>query len=434
MLEQLDTAIGFVVVMLILSLIITAIVQAVSALLDLRGKNLVRALSDLLTQIDSSLSNAPTETSKDRWTIWFKTIKNRFQHPFTKTTLATTIAEAVTRHPIVAQTFTRAKAIRKDELLDILRDISSRSTGGSMNDDTKAKLKQVLDEQVPGGPETISAAEAIANTLASRFPTIKDDLNKAVIETLGKVSRFELGIDKWFDTVMDRSSDIFTRWMRSMTVTVSFLLIILLQIDAGLILHQISSNAEIKAGLTKISDTALSEADGTLGADGRATAALKDVAAKHQQEPLQDDFRNAPPMTSCVDGRRWIEDYAKQKNSDLSQIESEFVEACQQRTVAVLNGSAAQIGKLRQELLAEHLQIVPDRIGNEPVFGNPSDSLRSRIGSWFRAYTYKRHLLGTLCMIVLLSLGAPFWYNALSQLSNLRPIIANKIDQESAAS
>jgi hypothetical protein len=41
MLEQVDIAIGFSVVMLLLSLLITVVVQAIAAVLDLRGRNLV---------------------------------------------------------------------------------------------------------------------------------------------------------------------------------------------------------------------------------------------------------------------------------------------------------------------------------------------------------------------------------------------------------
>jgi hypothetical protein len=37
-------------------------------------------------------------------------------------------------------------------------------------------------------------------------------------------------------------------------------------------------------------------------------------------------------------------------------------------------------------------------------------------------------------MVVLLSLGAPFWYNALKQLSNLKPSVTQKIEKESVAS
>ena len=37
---------------------------------------------------------------------------------------------------------------------------------------------------------------------------------------------------------------------------------------------------------------------------------------------------------------------------------------------------------------------------------------------------------GMLVAGLFLSLGAPFWFNALKQLANLRPVIAGKVDQE----
>jgi len=41
---------------------------------------------------------------------------------------------------------------------------------------------------------------------------------------------------------MDRASDIFTRWTRTITVAISILLVVVLQIDAGYLLQQISTN------------------------------------------------------------------------------------------------------------------------------------------------------------------------------------------------
>src|ERR1700730_4934116 len=55
MLPQVDSAIAFAMVMLILSLIITALVQIVNASFDLRGLNLVWALTRLFHQVDPSL-------------------------------------------------------------------------------------------------------------------------------------------------------------------------------------------------------------------------------------------------------------------------------------------------------------------------------------------------------------------------------------------
>jgi hypothetical protein len=44
------------------------------------------------------------------------------------------------------------------------------------------------------------------------------------------------------------------------------------------------------------------------------------------------------------------------------------------------------------------------------------------------ALRVKRHLAGTLASVLFLSLGAPFWYNALGQLSNLKPAISKKVE------
>ena len=42
------------------------------------------------------------------------------------------------------------------------------------------------------------------------------------------------------------------------------------------------------------------------------------------------------------------------------------------------------------------------------------------------------HLWGVIASAALLSLGAPFWFNMLKSMSNLRPVLANKQAQEAA--
>ena len=49
-------------------------------------------------------------------------------------------------------------------------------------------------------------------------------------------------------------------------------------------------------------------------------------------------------------------------------------------------------------------------------------------GNYWAYWTDGMHILGMLMTVVFLSLGAPFWYNVLKQLSNLRPAIAQKVD------
>jgi hypothetical protein len=50
----------------------------------------------------------------------------------------------------------------------------------------------------------------------------------------------------------------------------------------------------------------------------------------------------------------------------------------------------------------------------------------------FSEYCKGLHLLGVIMTWLFLSLGAPFWFNALSQLANLRPILAGKIQKQAS--
>lgn len=428
MFQQLDIAIAFVVVMLLLSLLVTAIVQAISALFDLRGKNLARALADLLTQIDTGLkATPPKDTTLTPFKLWQNNIWNFCVHPFTKITLATRLADAITKHPTLAHTFTRAKSIRKDELLDVLKDLSSDTSLATVDRVAKARLKQILAAQLPGGTATADTAQLLAAELGNKFPNLKDQFAQIMAQTMGSISGLEVGIEKWFDTVMDRASDVFTRWTRTITIVISVLLVGILQIDAGLILKQISTNPDVRAGLVKLSDTALAQADEALKAGSRGSDALKAVAENHAGDTTLSGLNNAPALGTCVEGKRWLQDYGNSKQIDTSQLQKEFEDNCQQLATAQLGTAGAQIKQFHDELVATNLKIVPDGADGKPV--------TSSVESWKTAYRSSgSHLLGILAMVVLLSLGAPFWYNALKQLSNLKPSVTQKIEKESASS
>src|SRR6516225_6747605 len=58
MLSTLDTVVAFAVIMTVLSLLITLVVQMVSATLSLRGKNLANALALTFQTIDPSFSDS----------------------------------------------------------------------------------------------------------------------------------------------------------------------------------------------------------------------------------------------------------------------------------------------------------------------------------------------------------------------------------------
>jgi hypothetical protein len=420
MLQQIDTAIAFTVVMLMLSLIVMAIVQVVSALTDLRGRNLASGLQNLLRQIDPNFrdplhSEAQPANAPQNKPSFLQKLR---QGP----TIAEHIAEIVVRHPAIAHAGTRAKAVSQADLIRVLRDLCSDRPAATIDAAAKEKLKTLLDTRVPDGPDTVAAAQAVAQRLAAELPGQDAQVKTAVNATFASVSVLERQLGQWFDTIMDRLSDIFTRKTRVITVVISALLVAALQIDSGEILRQIVHSPELRAKLAAMSDSELSQADKLFDNSERAAAALADVKKNHSNDDAKTvaALAQVPShLTRCVDGRNALIENTQQL-ANREALLNEFDNACQDKTRQAVGTAYDEMRGLRADLEKTNLNIVPTKIDGQTVFDNPTD--------WWKAYGKPHHLLGTLVSILLLSLGAPFWFNALRQLSNLKPAIATKVN------
>jgi len=418
MLQQIDTAIAFAVVMLMLSLIVMAIVQMVSALTDLRGRNLASGLENLVRQIEPEFRKQLHQVSPITQQTQAGSPWQQVHGP----TIAEHRAEIVVRHPAIAHAGTRAKAVSQSDLIRVLRDLCSDHPTATLDGAAKEKLKNLLDARVPGGTDKVAEAQAVAERLAAELPGQDAQVKAAVDATFSTVSKLEHQIGQWFDTVMDRLSDIFTRKTRVITVVVSVLLVAALQIDSSEILRQIIHSPELRAKLTEMSETALSQADKLFDNSERASAALADVKKNHTNDDAQTVAalaRVPAHLTRCVDGKNALIENTQQL-ANAGVLLKEFDSACQDRTRQAMGNAYDEMRGLRVDLEKTNLNIIPTEIHGQAVFDSPAD--------WWRAYREPHHLLGTLVSILLLSLGAPFWFNALRQLSNLKPAIAGKVD------
>ena len=112
LLNYLDSAIGFIVVILMFSLVITILVQMVGVLLQLRGKSLLRGVELLLREVDPELKSQ-----------------------------AKTLADQVLRHPAIAEDTNRlASALRSNELKLVLQSLAAQ------NPELKTALEKRKDE------------------------------------------------------------------------------------------------------------------------------------------------------------------------------------------------------------------------------------------------------------------------------------------------
>jgi hypothetical protein len=494
MLQQVDSAIAFAVVMLILSLIITALVQIVNASFDVRGLNLVWALTRLFHEVDPSLR---VNIGKKKWYELFRP------------TMGRRLAQAVCRYkPLTSGIAGRAKAIRSDELLLVLRQMATQPPA-DLPAEVHRVLVKLVNDRVPGRVEEVEVAEVLmANLVDGLDPALakewKPVVEDAVRNAVGTVSKMEYKVDQWFLIVMERSSEIFAAHSKVYTFVFGVILAFGWHVDSGQILHQVSTNSDVRNNLNRAADSVLAQGDkllqskhvnasfnqlyenskqladtlkntsaitcadegeawlasnadklppygedvqqaikatckasGTTDNQNKAdpdkadrnkdtrdfTVAFKPVLAK--AETLAASWAKAPVnLDRCAEGVRWIE--ANKGLFTGVDATGEFQKECDQKARASLGDAGDSITSLRKSLDNSTLQISTTllRRDGKDIVVEPFS---------LAGYGYWPHLMGTLATVLLLSLGAPFWFNTLQQLSNLKPLVAQKIEDESEA-
>jgi hypothetical protein len=404
MLEQIDLAIGFAVVMLVLSLMVTVIVQAIAAMLDLRGRNLVWGITKLLHHVDPEFE----QTAKRDWNEIRSTVGKK-------------IAEAVAQHPSIAHSWLgRATAVRLDELIKILRDVAKRPP----DDLTPAALEKLKawTAEAPPNPTALAAANMILSKVESKIPTHTAEVKRIIDQVVGTGGKLEAGIREWFDTVMDRSTDAFARYTKIITVLVTVVLAFGLHIDSGNIVHQISSNPEIRGKLTEAADQTLKKADQIMNEQKRGTAALAAFRDKHKGDPIALILKQPlPDLAKCQDATQWLSEHGG--NADLVK---DLASSCQDEVADNLKQAQASFNEIRTDLDKTGLRILTADF--------PRTLSWSGLGHFLeRSYEDSARLPGVICTAILVSLGAPFWYNALRQLASLKPAIAQRIKKEESS-
>jgi hypothetical protein len=129
-----------------------------------------------------------------------------------------------------------------------------------------------------------------------------------------------------------------------------------------------------------------------------------------------EDFKNKNIPTSLVtrsQGLGWLTDQFKD-SLEFAKIKKAYKETFDKLIPQRLGKLSEQMYGLKDELEASRLVIFPE---NRSIY----------IDGWKLESLWKQ-LPGILLSLILLSFGAPFWFNALRTLTSLRPIMAGKTD------
>lgn len=394
MLKQLDVLIGFSVVMLVASLLITIITQMISAALGLRGRNLADALEAMMHKIDPQIGDKVKDLGKQL-----------ADKALTCPVISDSTLSMARQWPMV---WKRASAIRPDELLEVLRDIAGATVapaGAPANtQEAAARLLKSLD--VP-----TSTAQDALNAIRAALPALAREKGAAVVHELETAANTALcNLDKWFNSAQDRAQQWFATHTRRWTVIASVVVAFALQLDTFRLLSQITSDDALRASLVSGSGALLKEAEGILKEDTSPTAvgeeALRQLKAKHAKlaESIPAGVKTADTASE------WLRTHPNDDKS--ADAVRKYWELTQTVAREKLDQGTKQFVKMMDGFSKSKFQLVPSPYQWEPC------------------WPVNLHFWGIVVSAALLSLGAPFWFNTLKSLANLRPILAREVDKD----
>lgn len=404
MLHHLDTAIAFAVILTALSLLVTVLTQIVSNLLGLRGAQLRWGLETLIRATDASLDKHAREIAQQV-----------LQHPLISDSALSSRPSLLSGlRGLLTGRWRLANGIRKEELLHILNLLAKAvdHSKAPADDDWKEALGRALETLTPRAQERIKTAQPHLEMLRAIDPGIAAN----ALEAMTSSSSRALGeIERWFDSVMDRASQRFTLYARISTIVFSAVLAFALHLDAFALYTRLSANPEMRARVLASAAVIEQKAadilpQSTNASPAASTAAMRSLLAAHTNE--LNSVSPPPTLETPEKGRAWL----KEKLDKAGIAHSE-------PWLEKYNGLVAEAA-LREK--AEQLwSLVNDKLATE-LIPNPYP-VPFYQGWWPPTAKF----WGILASAALLSLGAPFWFNMLKNLSSLRPIVAGKMKAES---
>lgn len=266
-------------------------------------------------------------------------------------------------------------------------------------------------------------------------------------------------LDRWFDASMDRVSQHFGSHLRLWTVGFAFLVAFTLQIDVIGLFQRLSRDPQLRAAVVARTDSLLER--------------MRQVAPPASPTPT-----TASPMNLKTNSNPTVSGSAPTKPPDAEEIVSyqQALVKALQRVASSTNAApfiAPLITRLSQERPFLDFAAATNWVGTSTPGARTNAAARTAVvevlkafetevdrspflGSLHRFQTALEDdfvlglvperfawpwdpmvgpkFWGILVTAIFLSLGAPFWFNLLKNLSNLRPILASKQKAENAHS
>ncbi|MEL6391161.1 MAG: hypothetical protein AAFY36_03000 [Bacteroidota bacterium] len=372
--QILTVVVGIIFVLLLLSLLATTLMELISSFFSLRGRNLIKGLRNMLASDDEN-----------------ETLLLAFQQNSLYRHLTQQYGRQTSGPPsyISAETF-------QSILFDVI-------LGNADYSELEAKIEQLPDDD------------------------LKNVLQQLWRESGGQVDMFRLEVQNWYNNVMDRASGWFKRNTQKILVYMGLGIAVLFNADTIAMYERLSIDEDLRNELyqtavslvneeeminqrqTNTSSTYSSPSNGytpgigqaadgstyTPGGIGQSADGAEDEGYFYYSSP---DSNVSPERLSVTDLRRMIlEDAGVLDNGEV--LTEEELEARRAATVQQLN------------LIRDELELISSPLG----LGWEGIDVRSM--SIMELIT---KLLGFILTALAISLGAPFWFDLLRKIVNIR--------------
>jgi hypothetical protein len=465
MLDSLDTLIGFALIFTVVSLLITILVQAITSLLNLRGKNLAWGVAEAFEAIAPELVAEKKERGK-------------------------ALADHLLKDPLISDSqfgrlVGKATAVRPEELFDLLHRIAigkkevakenkpkesdlwatiksffrwcfnlfqkkSEPTDIKqeviilfknlgvpadvfvMAEEEKVRLQNLkadIDNQLKGLPkgpaEELLRAEAkkVDHLLTFAATSTQEAAIRWAAQGEAEIQKIYQKFEHWFETGEERAQEWFTTHARIITSLLGIGAALLLQLDMIEIYKLVSSNRQVRDSLVAQTKAVLDQGEKVL----KERPAVMQTALKAMTASGNTNLTNVVITVSDTVGTAKAKIREASQNRSSEEEVNRILERFDQEVAVVVKTNlteyTGEYNSITKSLDQTGFELFPKagwRWGRPNATGGIDWHLRE-------------HLLGMLFSALLLSLGAPFWFNTLKSLASLRSSVAKNICEEDSA-
>ena len=395
MLESLDALIGFCSIVLALSLLVTTLVQLVQNWLNMRGSNLAWSLAQMFRQMPVAEGLRCTADEAEQ------------------------VARELLRMPGIAVNPKRlGKAVDPDLIPLLLEDLALGSSA-ELAPKIRAMRERMIEEQANGveGDAVLDEATRAGTPHLNMVGDLKAVLASDADEAVRFIKQRKDRAMARFDHFMTAARERFQRKTQLLALGLSLLLCIAFRVDALQIL------ADLRSGPVAVSEAEVDP--------------FQHLSVELMQLESRSTMREVNEGLWDATYQAWLEAGGARLAVHITQVISAEMQrdAWQDLISQVERQNGLPSGKLlavfeaiyserlteASHKLQESYREIRASLDNAPVpVLHPRETLRD--------WKDLDGLLSWLLSGILVALGAPFWFNLLRQLMNLRPVLSQTLD------